>query len=82
MSEDYNFTNNIPNAWMASEPGHIFWKFCIDEMIHSLASYSGEKKDEVLYVENTTGPAVLFRAVRKYQAACKGRVWRQGLGRV
>jgi hypothetical protein len=29
MSEDVDFEHNIPNAWMASSPGHQFWPFLV-----------------------------------------------------
>ena len=32
ITEDDNWQHNIPNAWMASSPGHPFWMFCLMEI--------------------------------------------------
>lgn len=38
MRDDVESWNQaIPNAWMASEPGHSFWLFCVGQMIKRAA---------------------------------------------
>ena len=32
ITEDDTWQHNIPNAWMASSPGHPFWMFCLMEI--------------------------------------------------
>ncbi|KAI8908576.1 nucleotide-diphospho-sugar transferase [Gorgonomyces haynaldii] len=58
ISSDTNWDNNIPNAFMASKPGHPFWIFVWGNI---LMRRSVETK-----VEYVTGPATLFDAVNKW----------------
>ena len=32
LSDDHMWQQNIPNAWLASSPGHPFWMFCLMEI--------------------------------------------------
>ncbi|KAL2913919.1 hypothetical protein HK105_206653 [Polyrhizophydium stewartii] len=58
MSYDYNFEHNIPNAWMASAPGHPFWIYLLERM-NKMKLEGG--------VEAATGPVVLYRALREFE---------------
>ena len=33
MGSDDKFEHGVPNAWMASVPGHPFWLFCLQQVI-------------------------------------------------
>ena len=33
MTDDLTFNHSIPNAWMASAPGHRFWQFCLQHIV-------------------------------------------------
>ena len=35
MTDDLTFNHSIPNAWMASAPGHRFWQFCLHHIVAS-----------------------------------------------
>ena len=37
MNEDEAFNHRIPNAWMASVPGHPFWHFCMQHIVAAAA---------------------------------------------
>lgn len=37
MNDDEAFNHRIPNAWMASAPGHPFWFFCMQHIIAAAA---------------------------------------------
>jgi hypothetical protein len=37
MTNDSAFAHAIPNAWMASAPGHPFWQFCLAHILASSA---------------------------------------------
>ncbi|KAG7673905.1 putative Inositol phosphoceramide mannosyltransferase 3 [Nannochloris sp. 'desiccata'] len=59
MSEDVNFEHNIPNAWMASSPGHQFWLFLVQvvqerfkQSIQLKEERDKKRKDEERYPEN------------------------------
>ena len=67
ISYEEHFQHNIPNAWMASQPGHPFWKLLIllidanvTEAITTSGSTSEADKEEV---EKLTGPVILKKAV-------------------
>ena len=60
MSMDYDFPHNIPNAWMASVPGHPFHIFFVETMI---SSYSPDVGPEMV-----TGPIALKRALEYWNA--------------
>ena len=65
MSEDGSFLHNIPNAWMASVPGHPFWIFFME-----LIDYSWKVGSRVTREgpEAITGPVMLKRAVDEWNA--------------
>ena len=33
ISTDVEWDNNLPNAWLASTPGHPFWLFCAAQIM-------------------------------------------------
>jgi hypothetical protein len=51
--------HNIPNAWMASEPGHPFWLMMLTQIVLN-------KKHQA--AEHVTGPAALKDTVARYWA--------------
>ncbi|KAI9208645.1 nucleotide-diphospho-sugar transferase [Polychytrium aggregatum] len=59
MGTNTQFEHSLPNAWMASAPGHPFWMFVVNEMIK--ARSSGKSGTEEL-----TGPVVLHSAWKIY----------------
>ncbi|KFY66466.1 hypothetical protein V497_00922 [Pseudogymnoascus sp. VKM F-4516 (FW-969)] len=68
MGDDDNFSNSIPNAWMASSPGHPFF-------LMPLLSVQRKVEDSKSFLywvfhrvsaENWTGPAALFDAIRDF----------------
>jgi hypothetical protein len=71
MSSDIYFGHNIPNAWMASSPGHPFWLF-LARVIHErytdilMKQASGDYSSD-LGVEKITGPIVLKEAYDTWQ---------------
>jgi mannosyltransferase OCH1-like enzyme len=44
MTDDTAFNHRIPNAWMASVPGHPFWQFCIQHIISAAAPCAVQPK--------------------------------------
>lgn len=67
MGTNDSFSHSVPNAYMASVPGHPFWKFCIAT---SLMRWMVQLtlQDGVWYgPESITGPVVLKDAVDIYQ---------------
>ncbi|KAJ3342053.1 hypothetical protein HDU83_006352 [Entophlyctis luteolus] len=48
--------HSIPNAWMASKPGHPMWMSCAKRML----------KIKTGSVEQVTGPAMLYRCYKEY----------------
>ncbi|KAI9345620.1 nucleotide-diphospho-sugar transferase [Obelidium mucronatum] len=57
---NWYYVNQIPNAWMASKPGHPFWMHAAKLMM----SLAQEKRD--MPVEEKTGPIVIYRAYYEY----------------
>ncbi|KAJ1564730.1 hypothetical protein HK096_006564 [Nowakowskiella sp. JEL0078] len=75
MGTSYGFEHNIPNAWMASKPGHPFWMFVLVVIEEKLNEWKESVKlnreagncDLVdSGVEGFTGPSMLFEAVKRY----------------
>lgn len=60
LSDDMTFEHNVPNAWMASVPGHPFWLFCLNHITTQLNSGR-------MGAEAVTGPIMLRDAVRLYR---------------
>ncbi|KAJ3025578.1 UNVERIFIED_CONTAM: hypothetical protein HDU68_006980 [Siphonaria sp. JEL0065] len=59
---NWYYVNQIPNAWMASKPGHPFWLHAAKLMI----ALAEEKRE--MPVEEQTGPIVIYRAYYEYAA--------------
>ncbi|KIV94736.1 hypothetical protein PV10_02474 [Exophiala mesophila] len=62
MGTDNGFDNSIPNAWMASTPGHPFFLVLAESVMrdHNDETKAGQS------VEATTGPAKLFYMIEEY----------------
>jgi inositol phosphorylceramide mannosyltransferase catalytic subunit len=60
MGNDPDFSHSIPNAFMASEPGHAFWLLCLFHIteIH--------RKDPNSTAEALTGPVMLKQVMDDY----------------
>ena len=59
MSDDYSGLHNVPNAWLASEPGHPFWLFVLTRILHDERPNSPEA---------VTGPVQLIKSLKAYNA--------------
>ncbi len=71
MSKDIYFQHNIPNAWMASSPGHPFWLFLVRIIQERYTAIlmkqaQGDTKYD-MGVEKITGPIVLKEAYDTWQ---------------
>ncbi|KAI9345624.1 nucleotide-diphospho-sugar transferase [Obelidium mucronatum] len=53
----WNYLHGLPNAWMASRPGHPFWLLCAKLMME----YTND-----MTVEELTGPVMIWRALTEY----------------
>jgi inositol phosphorylceramide mannosyltransferase catalytic subunit len=60
-TKDYSFEHNIPNAWMASRPGHPFWMHVINRIMSNDANH--------YYPEGATGPIVLYKTYKQYMTS-------------
>lgn len=69
MGKDHDFEHNIPNAFMASVPGHPFWWYCISKVM--LSHIEDDRWD---YIEATTGPAMLKEALIDYTSTCRNDI--------
>ena len=67
--------SSIPNAIMASAPGHEFWMFCIARMVKG--QREGANENGFMAAEFTTGPGMIYHAVNDYLAA-HPEGWPQG----
>lgn len=63
MGTDTGFSNSIPNAWMASTPGHPFFLTVLESIMKSMAEGLGDGWS----AETLTGPARLFDLINEYQ---------------
>jgi inositol phosphorylceramide mannosyltransferase catalytic subunit len=67
MSDTWWLRHNVPNAWMASVPGHPLWLF---SAAHVLREFRPGMQDEQLYregIEQVTGPVALRACYEAYQ---------------
>ncbi|KAI9208644.1 nucleotide-diphospho-sugar transferase [Polychytrium aggregatum] len=62
MGLDTQFEHSLPNAWMASAPGHPFWMFVVDEIMRAVA------RSTTLTAEEATGPVVLYKAWMRFRS--------------
>lgn len=69
LSDQHDWEQNIPNAWLASSPGHPFWMFCLMEIAKgaSWVQCDGDDCTKDYIIERTTGPWMLWRSVRYFQ---------------
>ncbi|KAK4939875.1 hypothetical protein LTR10_019943 [Elasticomyces elasticus] len=65
MGTDPGFSNSIPNAWMASTPGHPFFLLVVQSVKDSMGW--GSRKGP----EDLTGPARLYKMLEEYFTAGK-----------
>lgn len=63
MTNDKDSELSIPNAFLASVPGHVFWWYVVKNMLTAIASDKVDKAD----AHRTTGPIMLKSAVAQYQ---------------
>ncbi|KAL5611873.1 hypothetical protein BROUX41_000555 [Berkeleyomyces rouxiae] len=63
MGTDKQFEHSIPNAWMASTPGHPFFLLPME----SVLARFGHKKQWLALPETVTGPVALRQAILKYR---------------
>lgn len=66
MGQDKDFSDSVPNAIMASEPGQIFWLLAISMSTEKINEYLTDT-NVVAGPESFTGPGLLKRAVDFYQ---------------
>jgi hypothetical protein len=59
MTANYKFKHNLPQAWLASRPGHPFW-------LHALAAIVKKSVGDMKYVEGTSGPVLVYEAYKGY----------------
>lgn len=62
MGTDTSFENSIPNAWMASTPGHPFWLLVVESVVKGIADGSSDGQSP----EMVTGPVRLFDMINEY----------------
>lgn len=59
MGPDYHYEHSIPNAWMASKPGHVFWMWCARWIMENKHLWHKS-------VEGTAGPIMIFSVLNAY----------------
>ena len=62
MGTDTQSSNSIPNAWMASTPGHPFFLLILESVMKNLAD------GNTASVEGVTGPGKLYDLIKEYTA--------------
>jgi inositol phosphorylceramide mannosyltransferase catalytic subunit len=62
MGTDNSFEHSIPNAWMASTPGHPFFLLVLESVNKIIMEGGGDQDPELV-----TGPIALLRTVNEYQ---------------
>ncbi|KIW17559.1 hypothetical protein PV08_04753 [Exophiala spinifera] len=63
MGVDTEEANSIPNAWMASTPGHPFFLIVLEHVMRTMHEGTSDEGPE-----DTTGPALLFNKINEYLA--------------
>ncbi|KAJ1551809.1 hypothetical protein HK096_004664 [Nowakowskiella sp. JEL0078] len=69
MGHSWTFPHNIPNAWMASRPGHSFWMHCLALISKKVEEWQKTVKKNPhakLNIEGLTGPMILYEAWHRY----------------
>ncbi len=51
---DEDWDQAIPNAWLASEKGHPFWLFCIQQIIKAAGSCAATNTDRPAPLDSTS----------------------------
>ncbi|KAJ3067841.1 hypothetical protein HK102_007326 [Quaeritorhiza haematococci] len=62
----HTWPHAIPNAWMASRPGHSFWMHCIKRMMEKMETARQNGGLDRLGAEDATGPVMLHEAYEEY----------------
>lgn len=65
MGNDPKFEHSIPNAWMASTPGHPFFLLFLQFFNDTVSELKWRRK-KLPMAEHVTGPAALFDAINRY----------------
>ncbi|OAP62352.1 hypothetical protein AYL99_04555 [Fonsecaea erecta] len=63
MGTDHGSSNSIPNAWMASTPGHPFFLIVLESVMKRMT----EEGDDIENVEGITGPGKLYDMINEYR---------------
>lgn len=71
-TQDARFPHNIPNAWLASQPGHPFWLFLAKVIAEVGQRQLAKGGGKGWGAEAATGPIVLKRAYDTWRCALKG----------
>ncbi|EQL00477.1 hypothetical protein G6O67_002487 [Ophiocordyceps sinensis] len=66
MGNDAKFEHSIPNAWMASTPGHPFFLAFV-HFFNDKVKELKQKRKKLPEAEHVTGPAALFAAINRYE---------------
>lgn len=66
MGPDLSFSDSIPNAFLASEPGHPFWLHLLRQIQAKAAAWMAGRGGALLKVEEATGPAMLRGALDSF----------------
>lgn len=67
MGNDPDFEHSIPNAWMASTPGHRFFLAALQDFM-DLYNQTTREGREFPLPESMTGPVVLRDALARYES--------------
>ena len=67
---DEDWDQKIPNAWLASEKGHPFWLFCIQQIIKAAGSCAATNTDRWFII-----PSKLSGAAQHLQRHVQRRAW-------
>ncbi|KIW98535.1 uncharacterized protein Z519_00196 [Cladophialophora bantiana CBS 173.52] len=62
MGTDTGSSNSIPNAWMASTPGHPFFLIVLESVMKRMSEEGGDMEN----VEGITGPGKLYDMINEY----------------
>ncbi|KAJ3066252.1 hypothetical protein HK102_007700, partial [Quaeritorhiza haematococci] len=71
--EVQTWVHSVPNAWMASRPGHPFWLYCIKYMMEKMRYIEENDVDRSQWgAEALTGPGMLHHVYVQYMNERKG----------
>ena len=60
MTDDESFNHRVPNAWMASAPGHDFWQFCIRHIVAAATPCAWQPKKRCAFPSHGVFFSILF----------------------